>query len=85
VLYTVFEWPVTHPEGVVLVGIANALDLTDRTLPRLRARKDLAPKLLHFAPYSREQIVNILKLRLEEVCSSFFLKIYVLKLGVYGS
>ncbi|KAG7220255.1 hypothetical protein INR49_018311 [Caranx melampygus] len=33
--------------------IANALDLTDRILPRLQARPHCRPLLLHFPPYSR--------------------------------
>jgi len=65
ILYTIFEWPSTPKSRIILVGIANALDLTDRTLPRLQARCELKPKLLHFAPYSKEQIVKIFTSRLE--------------------
>ncbi|XP_046412210.1 cell division control protein 6 homolog [Neodiprion fabricii] len=66
VLYTIFEWPSKEGSKLVLVGIANALDLTDRILPRLQARCELRPKLMHFAPYSKQQIVNIITERLEE-------------------
>lgn len=66
VLYSIFEWPKFENSKLVLVGIANALDLTDRLLPRLQARCELKPTLLHFQPYSKEQILNILKGRLEE-------------------
>ncbi|CAH2066504.1 unnamed protein product, partial [Iphiclides podalirius] len=59
VLYTVFEWPAQFAARVVLVGVANALDLTERTLPRLQARCSLRPRTLHFAPYSKQQIVDI--------------------------
>ncbi|CAG9784520.1 unnamed protein product [Diatraea saccharalis] len=59
VLYTIFEWPAIHDSGIVLIGIANALDLTERTLPRLQARCSLRPRTLHFAPYTKEQIINI--------------------------
>lgn len=65
ILYTIFEWPSRHQSKIILVGIANALDLTDRMLPRLQARCELKPKLLHFAPYSKSQIVNILTSRLK--------------------
>lgn len=34
-------------------------------LPRLQARCELKPKLLHFAPYSKEQIVHIFTSRLK--------------------
>nr|AEE62496.1 unknown [Dendroctonus ponderosae] len=65
ILYTIFEWPSRLDSKIILVGIANALDLTDRTLPRLQARCDLKPKLLHFAPYTKEQIVCIFTSRLK--------------------
>ncbi len=38
VLYKLFEWPTMERSTVVLIGIANALDLTDRVLPRLKAK-----------------------------------------------
>lgn len=65
ILYTIFEWPSRLDSKIILVGIANALDLTDRTLPRLQARCELKPKLLHFAPYTKEQIVEIFTSRLK--------------------
>ncbi|XP_053624118.1 polycomb group protein Psc-like [Plodia interpunctella] len=59
VLYTIFEWASVARSGLVLVGVANALDLTERSLPRLQARCCLRPVTLHFPPYTKEQIVNI--------------------------
>ena len=41
VLYSLFEWPYLRNSKVVLVGIANSLDLTDRILPRLKVRKSI--------------------------------------------
>ncbi|XP_069698303.1 cell division control protein 6 homolog isoform X2 [Periplaneta americana] len=66
VLYTIFEWPSRSGYRIVLIGIANALDLTDRILPRLQARLDLKPLLLHFAPYTKMEIVDIITERLKE-------------------
>nr|CAD7574028.1 unnamed protein product [Timema californicum] len=66
VLYTIFEWPSKPNSRLVLIGIANALDLTDRILPRLQARLDMKPRLLNFPPYSKQQIVDILAHRLKE-------------------
>ncbi|OAD54007.1 Cell division control protein 6 like protein [Eufriesea mexicana] len=66
VLYSVFEWPSIHNSKLILVGIANALDLTDRILPRLQARCELKPKLMHFSPYTKQQICNIISDRLNE-------------------
>lgn len=68
-LYTIFEWPSLYKSNLVLLGIANALDLTDRVLPRLQAKLDLAPKLFHFPSYSKEEIIEILTNRLKEVSS----------------
>ncbi|XP_063838794.1 polycomb group protein Psc-like [Ostrinia nubilalis] len=59
VLYTIFEWPAIPDSRIVLIGVANALDLTERTLPRLQARCSLRPRNLHFAPYTKEQIIQI--------------------------
>lgn len=58
-LYSIFEWPVLPNSRIVLIGVANALDLTERTLPRLQARCSLKPHTLHFAPYTKEQIIKI--------------------------
>lgn len=67
VLYTVFEWPWLPNSRVVLIGIANALDLTDRILPRLQARPNCKPQLLNFSPYTKDQIATILQDRLTQV------------------
>jgi len=72
VLYTIFEWPSSPNSKLVMIGIANALDLTDRILPRLQARLDLRPLLLHFAPYTKLEIVNILTERLKQVLCRFY-------------
>ncbi|KAM8946201.1 cell division control protein 6 homolog [Pelodytes ibericus] len=67
VLYTVFEWPWLPNSRIVLIGIANALDLTDRILPRLQARPHCRPQLLNFSPYTKDQIATILQDRLTQV------------------
>lgn len=55
--------------SLLLAGIANALDLTDRILPRLQARPRCRPQLLNFPPYSREELVAIVQDRLTQVNS----------------
>ncbi|XP_026464349.1 cell division control protein 6 homolog [Ctenocephalides felis] len=65
ILYTIFEWPSYASSKLILIGIANALDLTDRILPRLQSKCELKPQLMHFAPYSKNQIIEIYKQRLE--------------------
>ncbi|KAM5273947.1 cell division control protein 6 homolog isoform 2-T2 [Ctenodactylus gundi] len=67
VLYTLFEWPWLSNSRLVLIGIANTLDLTDRILPRLEAREKCKPQLLNFPPYTRNQIAAILQDRLQQV------------------
>ncbi|KAM9856611.1 cell division control protein 6 homolog [Aulostomus maculatus] len=66
VLYTIFEWPYLPESRLCLVGIANALDLTDRILPRLQARPHFRPLLLHFPPYSRQELAAIVQDRLAQ-------------------
>lgn len=65
-LYRVFEWSLQKSSRLVLVGIANALDLTDRFLPRLKSR-NLKPELLPFLPYSAMQIKTIITKRLKSL------------------
>lgn len=65
-LYKVFEWSLQKTSRLVLVGIANALDLTDRFLPRLKSR-NLKPDLLPFLPYSATQIKTIITTRLKSL------------------
>uniref|UniRef100_A0A2K6AUL6 Cell division control protein n=1 Tax=Macaca nemestrina TaxID=9545 RepID=A0A2K6AUL6_MACNE len=72
VLYTLFEWPWLSNSRLVLIGIANTLDLTDRILPRLQARENCKPQLLNFPPYTRNQIVAILQDRLTQVSIRFW-------------
>lgn len=61
ILYNIFEWPAKRDSRLILIGIANALDLTDRLLSRLQARCELKPHLIQFLPYTKQQLVTILK------------------------
>ena len=65
-LYTIFEWSLQPKSNLILLGIANALDLTDRFLPRLKAR-NLKPELLPFLPYTAPQIASVLTNRLKSL------------------
>lgn len=65
-LYQLFSWSMAPTSRLILVGIANALDLTDRLLPRLKAR-NLKPHLLPFLPYTSAQIKAVLTTRLESL------------------
>jgi cell division control protein 6 len=68
-MYSLFEWSLQKSSRLVLVGIANALDLTDRFLPRLKAR-NLKPNLLPFLPYSAAQIRVVITTRLKSLLPS---------------
>ncbi|KAF9197389.1 AAA ATPase [Haplosporangium sp. Z 27] len=63
VLYRLFEWSCTENSKLSLIGIANALDMTDRFLPRLKA-KNCEPQLLNFNPYQVSEIKEIIMDRL---------------------
>ena len=63
-LYRVFEWSLLPTARLTMVGIANALDLTDRFLPRLKSR-NLKPELLPFLPYTAPQVKRIITERLK--------------------
>ena len=68
-LYNIFEWSMHRSSSLLLIGIANALDLTDRFLPRLKAR-NLKPQLLPFLPYSAIEMSNIITQRLRSLVPS---------------
>ena len=48
VLYKIFEWPKLKGSKLVLIGIANAIDMTDRFLPRLKAKNCESQSLFFF-------------------------------------
>jgi cell division control protein 6 len=64
ILYKLFEWSLHRSSRLILIGIANALDLTDRFLPRLKAR-NLKPRLLPFLPYTASQIASVITAKLQ--------------------
>lgn len=66
-LYKIFEWPYLENSKLILIGIANALDFTDRLLPRLQIKPNNKPKLVNFVPYTRNEIIEIVKDRLKDV------------------
>ncbi|KUJ22363.1 cell division control protein Cdc6 [Mollisia scopiformis] len=69
ILYKLFEWSLQKSSHLVLIGIANALDLTDRFLPRLKAR-NLKPQLLPFLPYTVIQIKTVITTRLKSLLAA---------------
>jgi cell division control protein 6 len=65
-LYKLFEWSLQRSSHLILIGIANALDLTDRFLPRLKAR-NMKPQLLPFLPYTAAQIKAVIVAKLQSL------------------
>lgn len=66
VLQSLFEWSLHINSKLILIGIANALDLTDRSLPQLKA-KNLKPTLLPFLPYNAASIEGVITGRLRSL------------------
>ncbi|KAJ5392137.1 hypothetical protein N7509_007627 [Penicillium cosmopolitanum] len=66
VLQSLFEWSLHARSSLILIGIANALDLTDRSLPQLKA-KNLKPNLLPFLPYNAASIANVITNKLRSL------------------
>ncbi|OBA17257.1 uncharacterized protein OGAPODRAFT_81514 [Ogataea polymorpha] len=66
VLFDLFSWASDMSNDnpkLAIIGIANALDLTDRFLPRLKSN-NISPKLIPFLPYTADQIKQILTAKL---------------------
>lgn len=73
-LFELFTWTseiyeAEQKPNLLLIGIANALNLTDRFLPRLRANC-ISPKLIPFLPYTAEQIKSVLTNKLLSLTST---------------
>ena len=66
VLYNLFDWANTKNSQFILVAIANTMDLPERELiPKVRSRLGTgADARVVFKPYSREQIVAIVRERI---------------------
>jgi cell division control protein 6 len=68
VLVRLFSLPHLGNSRVNLIGIANALDLTDRVLTKIKKHNaSWMPECVRFAPYTHEEILAILKARLDIV------------------
>lgn len=65
ILYSFFELAISQNSQLSLIGIANALDLTERFLPRLKA-KGYSPMLLNFNPYEMMQIKEIITYKVKQ-------------------
>ncbi|OTF83262.1 cell division control protein 6-like protein [Euroglyphus maynei] len=68
VLNSIFRLPLQLPDRVILIGIANALDFTTKTMSWLRSGNENCNfHEIRFLPYRKEQIVQIIETRLREL------------------
>jgi len=65
VLYNLFNWPTYPHSRLVVVGIANTMNLPERLLPRISSRMGL--RRVKFKGYTVAQIETIMKARLADV------------------
>lgn len=65
VLYNLFEWPTLPHSRLVIVGVANTMDLPERLLPRIQSRIGLGR--IVFPPYTREQVEVIVSERVRKL------------------
>ncbi|KAI4306626.1 hypothetical protein L6164_029887 [Bauhinia variegata] len=71
VLHNLFMLTTFPFSRCILIGIANAIDLADRFLPRLKAL-NCKPMVVTFRAYSTDQILRILQERLRELPYTVF-------------
>lgn len=64
IVYDLFEWPYLCPNVLVVVGIANSVDLVDRALPLLLIRGE-KPDTLVFPSYSETDLRSIVTQRIQ--------------------
>lgn len=64
VMYSLFELGTS--DNIKIIGIANALNLTDSVLPHLR-KSGIEPSVLRFKPYTPSEITQILSSRVSEI------------------
>lgn len=64
VLYNLFNWTNVPNSNFIVVGIANTMDLSDKFIHKVSSR--MGNKQLVFAPYSRDQLQDIITKRLRD-------------------
>lgn len=62
-LYNLFNWPAAQNARLIIVAIANTMDLPERFLSKIRSR--IGEKRLVYQPYNAQQIKIILESRLK--------------------
>ncbi|KAF8395856.1 hypothetical protein HHK36_019810 [Tetracentron sinense] len=65
VLYNILDWPTKPNSKLVVIGIANTMDLPEKLLPRISSRMGI--QRLCFGPYNYQQLQEIISSRLKGI------------------
>ncbi|KAI3951097.1 hypothetical protein MKW98_028501 [Papaver atlanticum] len=65
VLYNILDWPTKPHSKLVVIGIANTMDLHEKLLPRISSRMGI--QRLCFSPYTYQQLREIISSRIEGI------------------
>jgi len=62
-LYAAYDWTMHSSTRIILIGIANSLDLTERIVPKLKLSTNTT--LINFKPYTNDQLMDIINQRIQ--------------------
>ncbi|KAL1345252.1 hypothetical protein HN51_019025 [Arachis hypogaea] len=65
VLYNILDWPTKAHSKLIVIGIANTMDLPEKLLPRISSRMGI--QRLCFGPYNYQQLQEIISSRLKGI------------------
>ncbi|XP_065865949.1 origin of replication complex subunit 1A-like [Euphorbia lathyris] len=65
VLYNILDWPTRPHSQLIVIGIANTMDLPEKLLPRISSRMGI--QRLCFGPYNYQQLQEIISSRLKGI------------------
>ncbi|KAM3394185.1 origin of replication complex subunit 1A [Capsicum galapagoense] len=65
VLYNILDWPTKPNSKLIVIGIANTMDLPEKLLPRISSRMGI--QRLCFGPYNYQQLQEIILTRLNGI------------------
>ncbi|XP_024025259.1 origin of replication complex subunit 1A [Morus notabilis] len=65
VLYNILDWPTKPHSKLIVIGIANTMDLPEKLLPRISSRMGI--QRLCFGPYNFQQLQEIILSRLKGI------------------
>ena len=66
-LYNMFDWPMVPASNLVVIGLANTMDLPERFHNRIASRLGTLSDRMVFKPYNVDQIEQILTVRMGDL------------------